>query len=267
MAFNGNPRPQAPYSQYAQQPMPTMQGGEPYSMGSPIDANAAYSFEKAERVSMSRAYAEMAVGLLVTALTAYLTARTGLLLAFMQATGTLGWIGMAVVQVAFAMILSARIMRMRTSTARVMFYLYAALMGFTLSTIFITYSLPSIMLTLVISAGFFFVLSMLGLTTRRNMLGMGSIFMAGLLMLILVQLVMLFVDPSNTALRVVSAIGIILFAGLTMYDAQQTRVIFATYRSQGPEAIKRVSILCALNLYLDFVNLFLYILNLVGDRN
>lgn len=65
----------------------------------------------------------------------------------------------------------------------------------------------------------------------------------------------------------VSAIGIILFAGLTMYDAQQTRAIFATYRSQGPEAIKRVSILCALNLYLDFVNLFLYILNLVGDRN
>ena len=65
----------------------------------------------------------------------------------------------------------------------------------------------------------------------------------------------------------VSAIGIILFAGLTMYDAQQTRVIFAAYHSQGPEAIKRVSILCALNLYLDFVNLFLYILNLVGDRN
>ena len=56
MAFNGNPRPQAPYSQYAQQPMPTMQGGEPYSMGSPIDANAAYSFEKAERVSICLLY-------------------------------------------------------------------------------------------------------------------------------------------------------------------------------------------------------------------
>lgn len=259
-------RQEAPYAQQPYSQNPAGQGGQ-YQPQAPITTGTSYSFERAERISMSRAYGEMAIGLLVTALVSYFSYASGLLTRFLMATGIFGWIGLAVVQIAFALILSARVMRMQTSTARVMFYLYAALMGFTLSSIFFTYSLPGIILTLVICAGFFFVLSMLGLTTKKNLLGMGTILLVGLIMLILVQVVLMFVAPSDTALRLVSAIGIALFAGLTIYDAQQTKMIFAAYESQGAEVIKKVSILCALNLYLDFVNLFLYILDLVGNRN
>ena len=74
----------------------------------------------------------------------------------------------------------------------------------------------------------------------------------------------MFVAPTNTTLKVVAAIGIVLFAAMTIYDAQFTKRVFAQYASQGPEMIKRVSILCALNLYLDFVNMFLYVLQLLG---
>lgn len=257
-------RPQAPYMQAAYGPAGSQATG--YTGGA-VNTDASYTRDHAERISMARAYGEMAVGLVVTAAVAYLSAASGLLLRFLMATGRLGWIGIMIVQVVFAVSLSAKVMTMKPSTARVMFYLYAALMGFTLSTIFMTYSVPGIFLALLISAGFFFVLSMLSLTTRKNMLGLGSIFMVALLALIAVEVVLLFVAPSNTTLMLVAALSIVLFAGLTIYDAQQTRAIFEAYAGQGTEVIERVSILCALNLYLDFVNLFVYILQLVGQRD
>ena len=96
------------------------------------------------------------------------------------------------------------------------------------------------------------------------MLKAGPILMIALVVLIIAEVIMMFVAPSNTMLKVVTAIGILLFAGLTIYDAQFTKKAFAVYASQGPEAIKKISILCALNLYLDFINLFLYILQALG---
>ncbi|WP_276827822.1 Bax inhibitor-1/YccA family protein [Bifidobacterium coryneforme] len=262
----GQYAPQAQYGQTTYAQSPAMPMPQPQSTA-PMNSRAASSLRRAENISMSRAYGEMAVGLLVTAAVAYLTAVSGLLYAFVMATGMWGWIGLSVAQVLFAIFLGTRIMTMKTRTARVMFYLYAALMGFTLSSIFVAYSLPSIMLTLVICAGFFFVLSMLGLTMRKNLMGMGSILLVGLIFLIVVQVALMFLTPSNTALRIVAGIGIVLFAGLTIYDAQQTKRIFAAYQNQGTEVIKKVSILCALNLYLDFVNLFLYILEMVGNSD
>ena len=265
-APQGQYTPQAQYSQTTYAQSPAMPMPQPQSTPT-MNSRAAASLRRAENISMSRAYGEMAVGLLVTAAVAYLTAVSGLLYTFVMATGMWGWIGLSVAQVLFAIFLGTRIMTMKTTTARVMFYLYAALMGFTLSSIFVAYSLPSIMLTLVICAGFFFVLSMLGLTMRKNLMGMGSILLAGLIFLIVVQVALMFLTPSNTALRIVAGIGIVLFAGLTIYDAQQTKRIFAAYQNQGTEVIKKVSILCALNLYLDFVNLFLYILDMVGNSD
>ncbi|BDR53183.1 membrane protein [Bombiscardovia nodaiensis] len=271
---------QQPYAQQGNQPL--YQGQDPYAPnGQPyanqyvrqsdgtaaIRTQPAYSYEHAEHISMTRAYGEMALGLLVTAAVAYLTFASGLLFTFVQATGTLGWVGLCVAQVAFAMVLSVRVMQMKTSTGRVLFYAYAALMGLTLSSLFATYSMTTLFVTLLTCAGFFFALTMLGLTTRKNMLGWGSVLFAGLLALIVVQIVLMFLAPSNTAMKIIAALGIALFAGLTMHDAQQTRAIFAAYENQGAEVVERVSILCALNLYLDFVNLFLYILQIFGSRN
>ena len=86
------------------------------------------------------------------------------------------------------------------------------------------------------------------------------------IVLIIAEVLLMIFAPGQTTLMLVSAIGLILFAGFTVYDAQQTRAIFAQYSGQDPEMIKKISILCALNLYLDFVNMFLYILQLLGDR-
>lgn len=268
MTFNRQPHnngyPQQPYNtnEPFQQPYVVNNDGT-----AAIPTQTTYAYEHAERVSMTRAYGEMALGLIVTALVAYVTFTSGLLERFILATGSIGWIGLCVAQVVFALALSTRVMKMKTSTGRFMFYAYAALMGFTLSSLFASYSISVLLVALLTCAGFFFTLTMLGLTTKKNLLGWGSIFFAALLALVIVQVVLLFVAPSNTTMKVIAALGIALFAGLTMYDAQQTRALFANYQSQGTEVIERISILCALNLYLDFVNMFLYIVQLFGSRD
>jgi FtsH-binding integral membrane protein len=238
---------------YAQQPI--------------MNAQTVYSYDtvqQASRTSITRAYGEMALGLLVTAVVALISQATGALEAYMSATGTIGWIIMAVVQVGLAVSLGARIMKMKPSTARLMFYAYAALMGFTLSSLFWAYNASTIIITLGFCAAFYFALTMFALTTKVNMLKAGPILMVGLVVLIISQIVLMFIAPSATTLRVVAGIGVVLFALMTVYDAQRTKALFAQFASQGPEMIKRISILCALSLYLDFVNLFLYLLQLFG---
>ncbi|MCI1219359.1 MAG: Bax inhibitor-1/YccA family protein [Bifidobacterium sp.] len=232
----------------------------------PIDAQLAYSYERTRRVSVANAYGQMTLGLLITALVAIATQVTGALNAFLNATGMIGWIGLAVVQVVMAVMLGARIMKMKTGTAYAMFYIYAALMGFTLSSIFMVYDLGSIGVALLLSAGFFVALTMLALTTKVDMLKAGPILMVALVVLIIGQLVMMFFMPSDGMIRMISAIGLLIFAGLTAYDAQRTRALFAQY-STNTDMLKRISIICALNLYLDFVNMFLYLLRIFGSRN
>ena len=140
-------------------------------------------------------------------------------------------------------------------------------MGFTLSTIFMAYDLGTIGISLALCAGFFFALTMFGRTTKINMLKAGPILFVGLIVLIIAEVILMIFAPGNTTLMIVSAIGLLLFAGMTVYDAQATRAMLEQYSAQGPEMVKKVSILCALNLYLDFVNMFMYILQLLGNRD
>lgn len=261
MTYGRQPQYDYQQSQYSYQQAPYASAG-----GAPIDAQVAYSYEQAQRVSVAKAYGEMTIGLIITAVVAVLAQMSGAYVAFLQSAGLLGIILFAVVQVGLAIFLSARIMTIKTGTARVMFYVYAALMGFTLSSIFLVYDLGSIAVALGICAAFFFVLTMFGLTTKIDMLKAGPILLIGLVVLIVSELLLMFLFPGQTAMMVTCAVGLVLFAAMTVYDAQQTRAVFAQYSAQGPEMIKKVSIICALNLYLDFVNLFLYIVQLLGNH-
>ena len=263
---NNSQTPQ--YGQPFAQPQYATAAGTPGTTGTAtMNTNLAYSYEQAQRVSITRAYGEMTIGLLVTAAVAVLTNVTGMLESFIMATGALGWIGLVIAQVGLAIFLGARITKISTGAARVMFYVYAALMGFTLSSIFAVYSLGDIGICLALCAGFFFALTMIGLTTKVNMLKAGPILLVGLIVLIVAELLISLFFPGDTMLQIISAIGLLLFAGMTVYDAQATRALFHQYQSQGPEMIKKISILCALNLYLDFVNMFLYLLQLFGNRD
>ena len=203
-----------------------------------VNVQATYSYEQAERSSVNSAYTHMTLGLIVTAVVAIITQMSGAYLALIQTTGII-----------------------------VMFYVYAALMGFTLSTIFMAYDLGTIGISLALCAGFFFALTMFGRTTKINMLKAGPILFVGLIVLIIAEVILMIFAPGNTTLMIVSAIGLLLFAGMTVYDAQATRAMLEQYSAQGPEMVKKVSILCALNLYLDFVNMFMYILQLLGNRD
>ena len=265
---NGSQQPHYQWNAAQPQGQPYAYAGQGGAAGT-YATTAAWSYEqvaKARHTSVTKAYGEMTLGLLVTAGVALFTQATGLLYRFILATGGLGVIGLCVAQVALAIVLGVRVMKMRPATARVMFYAYAALMGFTLSTIFMTYTMTSIVGVLAICAVFFLALTMLSLTTKLDMTRFGPVLMVALFVLIIYQVVLMFIAPSDTTLRIIAAAGVVLFAGMTMYDAQQTRQIFAAYESAGPEMVQRVSILCALNLYLDFVNMFLYLLQLFGDR-
>ena len=225
-----------------------------------INTTMTYNYEEARRVSVTKVYGEMTIGILVTAVVAVLGQITGAYYSFLMATGMVGLIGLCVVQIALAVVLGMRVTKMKSVTARVMFYVYAALMGFTLSSIFMVYDLGSIGVALGVTAAFFFALTMFGMTTKFDMLKAGPILM------IISQIVLAFVQVDGMT-KIVCAIGLILFAGMTIYDAQSTRALLTEYEAQGPEMVKKISILCALNLYLDFVNMFLYILQLLGNRD
>lgn len=231
-----------------------------------INTTMTYNYEEARRVSVTKVYGEMTIGILVTAVVAVLGQITGAYYSFLMATGMVGLIGLCVVQIALAVVLGMRVTKMKSATARVMFYVYAALMGFTLSSIFMVYDLGSIGVALGVTAAFFFALNLFGMTTKFNMLKAGPILMIGLIVLIISQIVLAFVQVDGMT-KIVCAIGLILFAGMTIYDAQSTRALLTEYEAQGPEMVKKISILCALNLYLDFVNMFLYILQLLGNRD
>lgn len=231
-----------------------------------INTTMTYNYEEARRVSVTKVYGEMTIGILVTAVVAVLGQITGAYYSFLMATGMVGLIGLCVVQIALAVVLGMRVTKMKSATARVMFYVYAALMGFTLSSIFMVYDLGSIGVALGVTAAFFFALTMFGMTTKFDMLKAGPILMIGLIVLIISQIVLAFVQVDGMT-KIVCAIGLILFAGMAIYDAQSTRALLTEYEAQGPEMVKKISILCALNLYLDFVNMFLYILQLLGNRD
>lgn len=268
--YNPNMQGQPQY-QYAQQnPYGQPQYGYAPNGTAAMNAQAAYSYEQvqqAQRVSVTRAYGEMTIGLLITAAVAVIAQMTGAYIGFLQATGLIGVFLFAAIQIGMAVYLGARIMKITSGTARVMFYVYAALMGFTLSSIFMIYDLGSIGLALGMTALFFFVLTMFGMTTKMNMLKAGPILMVALIVLIISQLILAIIPGVSGMTQIVCALGLIIFAGMTMYDAQQTRALFAAYEAQGPEMIKKISIVCALNLYLDFVNMFLYLLQLFGNRD
>ena len=279
--FNGQPYGQNQYNpiqnsygQYSQNPYGQNQyqyaPQNMYAQGAPaatIPAQATYSYERSEHASVTRSYGEMTIGLLVTAAVAILTQATGAYIALIQSLGVIGAWAPFVVEIVIAIYLGARIEKIKPSTARVMFYVYAAIMGFSLSTIFMAYDLGTIGISLALCAGFFFALTMLGMTTKVNMLKAGPILLVGLIVLIVAEVLLMIFAPGQTMLMVISAIGLVLFAGMTVYDAQATRAMLEQYSAQGPEMVKKVSILCALNLYLDFVNMFMYILQLLGNRD
>jgi FtsH-binding integral membrane protein len=170
--------------------------------------------------------------------------------------------GLILAQLGVVWYLSARVSKLSYTTAIIMFILYSVLSGITLSSIFIIYTASSIASTFFITAGTFAVMSLAGFFTKKDLSGFGAIMMMGLIGLIIATVVNYFLQ-SSTLNYIISYAGVMIFVGLTAYDTQKLKLM-AT-QLDGEQA-KKGSIMGALTLYLDFINLFLYLLRVLGDR-
>ncbi len=163
--------------------------------------------------------------------------------------------------------ISFGINRLRPATAQMLFWAFAALMGISLSSIFLVYTHTSIVRVFFITAASFGALSLYGYTTKRDMTGMGSFLMMGLFGLIIASVVNIFVASSMLQF-IVSVVGVLIFAGLTAWDTQRLKNDYIYgYASQGGDVAEKAAITGALSLYLNFINLFTLLLQLLGQRD
>lgn len=217
--------------------------------------------QEASTVFLAKTFKWMAVGLLITGVVAYLTASTGLAYSII---GSPVFYVLFFAELGLVFYLSARISKIQASTASGLFIGYSVLNGLTLSVIFIAYTSTSIAATFFITAGMFGGMAVYGLVTKRDLSGWGSFLFMGLIGVVIASVVNIFLQSSAVS-WVVSMIGVIVFTGLTAYDVQKIkRMGEEGIMSQGEEAIRKGSLMGALTLYLDFINLFLMLLRFFG---
>lgn len=210
---------------------------------------------------ISGVYLWMFIGLLISGLTGYITSTSYGLLKFVSNNLFIIIILEFIVVIAF----SALQRKVSPLVAKIIFVLYAFISGLTLSSIFLVYTKQSLVIAFVTSAIMFGLLALYGYVTKTNLDGLGKILIFGLIAIIIVSIINMFVGNSglNIALSIIS---VVLFLGLTAYDMQKLRSLY-NYYSSDENSLNKVAIYGALNLYLDFINIFLEILNLFGKRS
>ncbi len=206
-------------------------------------------------------YNYMASGLALTGLVAYAAAETGFYASLVK-TPLLFW-GVVLAPLALVFLLSFRIEKMSLGAAQMAFWAYAGLVGLSLSGIFLMYTGTSIARTFFITAATFLAMSLYGYTTRIDLARFGSFLLMGLFGIVIASLVNVFLASSALQLAI-SVIGVIVFVGLTAYDTQRIKEIYLT--SDSSIVAGKKAIMGALALYLDFLNLFILLLQLTGDR-
>ena len=222
------------------------------------------AYDAGLRSYMLSVYNRMTSGVLLTGIVAMLFASGGAESPAAQILiggGPLAWIIM-LAPLGFVMAMSFGANRMKTSTLSVLFWAFAVVMGLSLSTIFLQYTGTSIAGAFFSTAAAFAGLSLYGYTTKRDLAPLGTFLIMGLVGLIVASLVNLFLQ-SGTMSLVISAIGVLLFAALTAYDTQKIKSMY--FEVRGTEFAGKAAIMGALSLYLDFINMFLFILRLFGS--
>lgn len=212
---------------------------------------------------MRKVYLWMTMALVITGFTAYGVATSPAILSAILMNKML-FFGLIIGEFALVIGLSAAINRLSLSMATLMFVLYSVINGATLSVIFLAYTLSSIANVFFITAGTFAVMAFIGYTTKKDLSGMGKMLMMALIGLIIATVVNLFLRSTGLQL-IVSYIGVLVFVGLTAYDTQKIKQMLMMAEDTG-ETAQKIALLGALSLYLDFVNMFLYMLRIFGKE-
>ncbi len=218
---------------------------------------------------MRTVYLWMSLGLALTAGVAWVTANTpAIQQLFFRPDGGVSMLfwGCVIAELGLVVAISAAINKLSGAAATGLFMLYSGLNGLTISFIFIAYTQASIVSAFLTCAGMFGAMSIYGLTTKKDLTSWGSFLFMGLIGIIIASVINIFIG-SETMHFVISFIGVIVFTGLTAYDTQQLKTMGETAPADDATAVRRGAILGALRLYLDFINLFLMLLRLMGNRN
>lgn len=213
-----------------------------------------------------KVYQYMAIGLILTSLTAYFTASSSAMISFLYGS-QYSFMILAIAEIGLVIYLSAAINKLSASTALILFYVYSILNGLTISSVLLVYTSESVYKAFLSTAGMFGAMSLYGLYTKSDLTGMGSFLRMGLFGLIIAMVINMFVG-SSTGELVISILGIIIFLGLTAYDTAKIKAMASEVDSRDENLTGKVAVLGALALYLDFINIFLYLLRLFGrERN
>jgi FtsH-binding integral membrane protein len=208
-------------------------------------------------------YNWMSLGLGLTAVVAYTVANTPAIAQVIFANPIIFW-GLIIAQFGLVLAISGAVNRMSAGTATGLFLLYSALTGATLSSILMVYTAASIFKAFIVCTGMFAAMSVYGATTKKDLTGWGSFLFMGLIGIIIASIVNIFMASSALDF-VISGIGVLIFTGLTAYDTQKLKVMGESAPMDDTVAVRRGTILGALTLYLDFINLFLFLLRFFGS--
>lgn len=220
------------------------------------------SYDAGLRTYMLQVYNFMAAALGISGAVAFLTANSPALMNAIFGT-PLAWVVM-LAPLGFVIYFGAKINSMSISKAKNCLWIFAGLMGLSMSSILITYTGASVARVFFISASVFGSMSLYGYTTKKDLTGMGSFLIMGLIGIIIASLVNIFLKSSALEFAI-SVIGVFIFIGLTAYDTQKIKQMY--YQASGnADMVSRMAVMGALNLYMDFINLFLMMLHLFGDR-
>ncbi len=241
------------------QPTKTGFGASPSLNGEVI--GSAGTLDKGLRRHMLSIYNYMSSGVLLSGIVALLFASSGMAA---QVLGTPLWWVIALAPLGFVFGMSMGANRMQTATLQALFWGFCAVMGLSLSTIFLRFTGASIAGTFFATAGAFAGLSLVGYTTKKNLSAMGSFMTMGLIGIIIAMVINIFLKSSGLAMAI-SMLGVLIFAGLTAYDTQRLKNQY--YEIQGTEFAGKAVVLGALTLYLDFINMFQFLLSFLGSRD
>ena len=223
-------------------------------------ADAQVGIDVGLRDYMLRVYNYMASGLALTGIVAYVGWTTGFYASIMHTP--LVWL-IILAPLGLVMLMSFGVQRMQASTLQMVFWLYSGLMGLSLASVFVVFTGESIARVFFITAGTFAAMSLYGYTTQRDLSQFGSFLFMGLIGIIIASLVNMFIASSALQFAI-SVIGVIVFTGLTAWDTQQIKEMY--YEADDYETGSKKAIMGALRLYLDFINLFMMLMQLLGAR-
>ena len=223
------------------------------------------------RTYMLRVYNYMTVGTAITGLTAWLVANTALINLFYNTTqdgfitpSLLGWAAV-ISPLIFILAMNFGLNKMKASTIQMLFWVVTIVFGISLSNILLTFTGTSVARVFFITAGLFGAMSLYGYTTKRDLTKLGSFLFMGLIGIILASVVNMFMGSSMMQF-VISVAGVLIFTGLTAYDTQKIKNTYDSVSHSG-ELMTKTAVMGALNLYLDFLNLFIMLMHLLGNRN